>query len=207
MHADEWVFGGFVTIGWGVFKGSKVVWRGVGVAHRDVEHADPQALEFPGPAEGFVEIGLIGVLGIRTPVVLQGQGAVVGCALALLLIVERYAIVDIEPAGDHQVRQIVPDALDDIANKSGAILEATAVGAGAGACGEEFVEQIAMALLDVDKLETELIRELGGPNVVIDQSLQVIIIDQRERRIEAEARIVHRDERLAVAVSAGVRQL
>lgn len=73
MHSQERMFGSMVAIERWVFKGPQVVGRGIGVAHGEVDHADTQRFHLSDPAQRFGEVGLIGLLRIGTPVVLQGE--------------------------------------------------------------------------------------------------------------------------------------
>ncbi len=177
MHPYEWVFGSLVAIERWVFKGPQVVGRGIGVAHGEVDHADAEFFHFSDPAQRFGEVGLIGLLRMGTPVVLQGEYTSIRPAQVVIVFVKGDAIIDVEPAGDQEAGYFVSDALDDVAGQPGAVLIAATIEAGAGAGGEEFVEQIAMALLDIDELKASLKSDMGSGDECIFEPLKIVVTE------------------------------
>lgn len=87
------------------------------------------------------------------------------------------AIIDVEPAGDQEAGYFVSDALDDVAGQPGAVLVAATIGAEPSAGGEEFIKQIAMALLDIDKLKTCLIGDVSSGDESIFEALEVVVTE------------------------------
>ena len=86
------------------------------------------------------------------------------------------AVVNVEPRGENdRGRYRGPDGLEDVAGEARAVLEAAAVGAGAVASAEQFIQQVAVALLHVDEVEPDLDRELRRRDVVIDEPLQFVV--------------------------------
>ena len=57
------------------------------------------------------------------------------------------------------------------ARQSGPVLEGSSVRPGASARAEQFVHQVTVTALDVDKVEARLVRELGGTNVALPEFL------------------------------------
>ena len=92
---------------------------------------------------------------------------------------ERDAVVDVHPRGEDDVRDRGPDRVEDVAGQSGAVLEAAAVRAGPVAGTEQFVQQVAVALLDVDEVEADGPGQARGGDVVVDQPLQLVVGDER----------------------------
>ena len=101
----------------------------------------------------------------------------------------RDAVVYVHPRGDHQVRNFGADGGDDIAGQAGAVLVAAAERAGTAAGAEQFAEQVAVALLDVDEVEANATGHPGGRDVGVDQPAQGIVIEQGIGRIDTGERI------------------
>ena len=80
----------------------------------------------------------------------------------MIVLVKGDAIKDVEPAGDQEAGYFVFDTLDDVTGQPCAVLVAATIGAGPGAGGEEFVEQVTMTLLDIDKLKACLESDMGS---------------------------------------------
>src|SRR5207244_1402203 len=89
------------------------------------------------------------------------------------------AIVDIQACGNHQPRNFGADGQDDLARQASAVLQAAAVTPGPGFGSQQLVEEITVALLDVDKLKAAALSQPGSRYVILDQALQVIIAQQR----------------------------
>ena len=63
-------------------------------------------------------------------------------------------VEDVQPGGDHQARAGVADPADDLADEPRSILERAAILARARTGGQQLVQEVAVALLDVDEIET-----------------------------------------------------
>ena len=71
---------------------------------------------------------------------------------------------------DADVGSRVANPGDDLAEKSGSILERPAEVAGSLERAQQLVAEIAVARLDVDEVEPRLLGELGRPDVVADDA-------------------------------------
>src|SRR5262245_17756095 len=128
------------------------------------------------------------------------------------------AVIAVHARGNEQFRELTADPADDVADKAGAILEAAAVLAGAIFCREQLRQQIAVALLEIDEIITDLRRQFCCRNKLIFDPFQVVVGQQRKTGIDkssgaavARERIekwfMRCQQRLFVAVAYGVRQL
>ena len=65
------------------------------------------------------------------------------------------------------------DARHDFAQQTRAVLERAAVRPGPRVGAEKFMQQVAVAMLDVDEIGADLRRDLGRGDVVVDQPAQL----------------------------------
>src|SRR5262249_31062737 len=125
----------------------------------------------------------------------------------------------VQARGDDEAGRFGTDAGDDVAGQARAVLQAAAVAPRPRLRGQQLVQQVAVALLDVYELEPDPLGQLRRGHVMIDQPAQVVVVEKRVIRVNDPAgRLVHDrarvedgvvegDQRPAVAVAAGVRQL
>ena len=76
--------------------------------------------------------------------------------LAISALAEGYAVENTDPYRDMKARSLPPDSADDLSQNPGAIFKRAAVGSGPCMGSEKFMQEIAMAMLDVDKVEAQL---------------------------------------------------
>src|SRR5262249_47439367 len=90
------------------------------------------------------------------------------------------------------------------------VLQTSAVAPGTSSRCQQFVQQIAVALLDIYELKADALREFGGSDIMFRQGGEIVI---RKKRIvgtyggRVEDWIMEGDLAPAIAVAAGVRQL
>ena len=96
-----------------------------------------------------------------------------------------------QPDGDRQAGRTVADATDHRAEEFGPPVEVTAEAPVSVIAGEELVEQVAVAVLDVDEVEARLLREHGGGDVALGQFVELVVAEHR-LRVDADARVEHR---------------
>ena len=117
---------------------------------------------------------------------------------------ERHGIERAQPHADAQARRFGADALDDLAHEARAVFEAAAIRSGPVDGAEEFVAEIAVAVLDVDEIVAALLGALGRDHVVVDQPLDLVVADHRPARriaeLAVEQRVVIGDDRLELGV-------
>ncbi len=108
------------------------------------------------------------------------------------------------------------NALDHLAHEACAVFQRTPVFPRPAARGQEFVSQVTVAVLDVDKIEAELMRQGGGAQEIFDQAFDLTVGQRRLRWSDADLavqqRVVVQEERLDLAVvraaeTAGVGEL
>ena len=89
---------------------------------------------------------------------------------------ERHAVGGVEPHGDGQLRHLRANGRDDVQQQPDAVFEWPAVAA-VRACvrSEQFVEEVAVARLDVDGVESRQGRQPGGVHEPAHQSVELFI--------------------------------
>src|SRR5262249_26506936 len=148
----------------------------VRVAHADVHAGDTEACHRADPRQGLRQVWPQRVVLPRTPGAAHRRlpGTRLALAAAGALAVGE-AVVDIQPCGDHQAGDLAADSRQDVPGQARAVLQAAAVGARPGFGRQQFAQQIAVALLDVDELEAAAVRQPGGGNVLVHQAAQVVV--------------------------------
>jgi hypothetical protein len=123
------------------------------------------------------------------------------------------------PRPDQAIGDLPPDPRDQAADEPGPVLQRAAESPGAFAGAEQFVEQVAVALLQVDEVEPERGRPLRGGDVAVREPFQLGVGDQGapragalagllvEHRAGIEHGVVLGDHGAADAVAPGVGQL
>ena len=81
--------------------------------------------------------------------------------------------------GDHSARVFVVDLADELANEPSPVFKRAAVLAQAHAPGQEFVQQVAVELLEIDEVEASLKGEPGGLRVTVAEPIELGVSDQR----------------------------
>ena len=107
--------------------------------------------------------------------------------------------------------------LNDLAQKSCAIIKTSSIFSIAGVRAQKFVAQVAMAMFDVDKIETDLAGDTRRTLKLLDDSANFSVREQGKIAGQAESAIQNRMAvqnswlraivRIRLAVAAGVRKL
>src|ERR1043165_5044311 len=92
---------------------------------------------------------------------------------------EWQAIESTEPPGNLQAGGALANPHHDFAQKTGAVLEATAVTTGTIHRRQEFMPQIAVAVLDIDKIEACFLSQHRRIDKILDQLCDLVIAHQR----------------------------
>ena len=115
---------------------------------------------------------------------------------------ERHGIERGKPHADLQPRRFGANALDDLAHEARAVLQAAAVRTGPVDRAEEFVAEIAVAMLDVDEIVTAGLGALGRDDIIVDQPLDLVVADhgpvRRIAEFAIEQRMVIGDDRIRI---------
>ena len=132
---------------------------------------------------------------------------------------ERRRIKRAEADPDQESRTFPPDARDDFPRKARAVLEAPAERPRPRHRAEHLVPEVPVTVLDIDKLKSRALRQLGGANVVVDEPADLIVAQHdavvigRDAESGVENRMVIRDLRFQfplvarAAEATAVRQL
>ena len=128
---------------------------------------------------------------------------------------ERRQVGGRQPHADAEPRAGAADLLHDARQQAGAAGELAAVGARARVRGQQLVQQVAVAALDVDEVETGALRHRGGLHHAFADALQFGVAEQGRGRVESiplrEQRMLLGQARPQLAVGSGeaaaVRQL
>ena len=75
---------------------------------------------------------------------------------------------DIDPRGDREFRQFIANAADDVPNQSRAVLQTPAVVTGPIVGAEKFMAQVAVTVLDIDKIKARGMNQLGRAYKIIN---------------------------------------
>ncbi len=128
-----------------------------------VDHGDLALDQFDHQALRLGEVGAVDVLAVHGPAVRVGDRVV-------------------EPqAADHRLLlpQLRLDAVNDLEQEADAVLEGSAVLPFAGVAGEDFVDEVAVAGLDVHGVEADLERQRRGPDVLFLELVEVVVGQDR----------------------------
>ena len=134
--------------------------RGVGVAHRQVDHIQPQfVVQIAHQTDGFSQIGRHAAL--RT----DAEAPRVGVA-----------VVDADARRDHKAVVLVHlGGADAVFQQAEAVFKAAAVLAGAVVGGCQLCQQVAVATLDVHRVKACLLGKGGRLAELFFQPFQVIV--------------------------------
>src|SRR2546426_11786113 len=114
------------------------------------------------------------------------------CAPAVFAAKERYRIERAETHPDFEVRRNGPDARDHFAKKAGAVLEASAVTSRARDGAQELVAEVTVTVLDVDKVEPNIVSPLAAGDKIIHQPGNLGVDHAGIIRRNAKSRVEHR---------------
>src|SRR5438105_6022750 len=135
---------------------------------------------------------------------------VCGHAAAVFGAKEGYRIECAEPHPDFEVRRNGPDARDDLAKKPGAVLEASAITSRARDGAQELVTEVAVTVLDIDKVEPNVGGALAAGDKIIHQPGNLGVGHARIIGRNAKSRVEHRmvieDGRLDLHLLVGPRK-
>src|SRR5262249_30826372 len=150
------------------------------VAHADVHelHAEPHHLA--DPRERFLQVRTQRILLAGPPRTPHRYRP--GDWLALLRagpLAKRNAIEHIQPGGQAPAGHFLADAAEDLAGQPRPVFQAATVAPVPGPGREQLAQQVAMALLDIDKLKADPLCEPGGCDVAIRQPGQFIVVEER----------------------------
>ena len=90
----------------------------------------------------------------------------------------RDAVEDVQPGGQDEARGALADAGDDLADEPRPVLERAAVLARARPGGQQLVQEVAMALLEVDEIEAGPSRQRGRLDVPVLQAVELGVGDE-----------------------------
>ena len=120
----------------------------------------------------------------------------------------RHRIERRQPHANLEPRNVRANAGDHVAEKARAILERAAVFAWPGACAQQLVTEIAVTVLDVHELESQLAREPCGLDEIEDEPIELVIGDDvhagRKLSIEQRMRVGH--DRIGSILGAPARE-
>ena len=163
----ERVFGRLVTVRRRVLERPKQVRAGVGVAQRDVDQADTKLDEHTDQGEGLGQVGHGWLVVAAAPDRGHGRGGRAGNPASVRTFLVRKAIEDIQAGGEHHAGAGVANPCDDVADEPRSMVERAAVPARARPGRQQLVQEIAVTLLDVDEVKSDLMGEPRGRDVVI----------------------------------------
>ncbi len=129
IDAGERRLRGLVAVGRWILVGTNDVWAGVGAAHADVDHRHAETRHLGDPRQRLGQVRLERILCVGAPG--AGERRLERDRLALVAagaLAEGNRIVDVEPAGDHEIRRCGAEGGDDFPGQPGAVFEAAAVG-------------------------------------------------------------------------------
>jgi hypothetical protein len=181
---DERIFWRLVTVRWWVGSGTLDVGIIVGRAGGHVHDLDPKLGAEVKELKRFSQIVLSWIMQIRSKTIeiRQAVGEIFRNAGTQLA---RLREAGIRPEGNEvestkahcQVDSISTgaDGLDDVAKDAGSIFEGAAVFSWSDFSAEEFVQQVAVAMLNINKVRSDFRGDSGGSHVVLDQSLDLSI--------------------------------
>ncbi len=81
---------------------------------------------------------------------------------------ERHGVEGAQAHAKIDLVAVSADAFDDLAQDAGAIGEGASVRAGPGESAQKFVQQIAVAMFDIDKIRPHLPGDSGRPHIIAD---------------------------------------
>jgi hypothetical protein len=131
------------------------------------------------PFQRLGQIGPQGIILARSPGALHRRCPRARLALVARALAVGNAIEHVEPRRDRQTGNRGTDGANDVPRQPGAILQAAAVPAGSPLGRQQLAKQVAMALLDVDEVVSDLVGQLRGCDIVIHQPSEVFIGDKR----------------------------
>jgi len=217
--ADDRVFRRQIAVGDRIIGGPLEVRIVIGAAHGGADQFDAEGTaefeEFDRFREIVAEAGAVAAEGVLVvadadAVAFHRDADFVGPFFEGETVEDGKARADFE-AGDFAV-----DAFDDFAEEAGAVLETAAEFAGALEGGEEFMAEIAVRHLDVDKVEPGFFGKLCRSDEVADDVAQLVVGDDVGRRAVkpfVEQRVTVGGDRfelrvvVRMAVAAGVGEL
>ncbi len=181
---DERIFVRLVTVRGRVRGGTLDVGIVVGAARGEVDELDVEVLQELEELECLGQIGLHGIILVDAKLIFVRQELreILGHAGTEFAGFGEFGIRlerdDVERAEAHAETELRGDGADcggDFADEAGAVLERAAVLTRAGECAEEFMQQVAVAMLDVDEIGAAIGGDLRGLGVVLDETFQVVI--------------------------------
>ena len=105
---------------------------------------------------------------------------------------KRQKIKSAEPHTDADTRNLRPDSFYDFTEKAGPVFKTAAVFPGAFHGAQKLVSHVAMAVLDIDKIETGLLCQCCRADVVLHQPRYIIVGHHRIIGWDAELFIQQR---------------
>ena len=107
------------------------------------------------------------------------------------------AVVGVESRGDDQRRQLLANASNDFPNKPRPVLKASAESAWPIPGGQQFREQIAVTLLEVDEVDANPGREACRGDILVGDACEVLVGGERKGVIDWPAAGLVDRERIA----------
>jgi hypothetical protein len=194
-----------IAVRWRKQRGSLYV-RGVvrtGGGDVDPRHAELQ--QHPDESDRFAEVDAGRLVGVDSEAAAIGQRAGLRHARRGRRVAPvRHAVEDREPHPDPQPRCGGAHRADQRAGESRAVGQRrSAPASGSCACGEELVQQVAVAVLHVDEVESGGLRQLRRAHKRCDQGIDLFVGQQHGVILDTDAaiqqRMALRDARFPVA--------
>ena len=151
--------------------------RGIGIAHADIHHGHSQARHLSDPLRRLAQIRLKGIVFRCSPGAQHRRPPFLGLSHAgTRSLAKRNTVKNVHARGNDEAGNFTANSADDVLCQPGAIFQAAAIGTRTGFCRQQLAQEISMALLDIHKLETDLVRQPSRGDIIICQALEAIVI-------------------------------
>lgn len=179
VHADQRMLGRLIAVRRRILEGSEEVGTRVRVADRNVDQRDAQVVEPSDQGDRLREVGLGRVVPIGPPDGMDRSGERAGDPTIVVALLIRDAVEDVQAGGDDPAGILGPDASHQLADEASPVLQRAAILARARPGGEELVEQVAMALLDIYEVEADPVGQGGCLGVVVLETVELVVGQER----------------------------
>src|SRR5579871_4543941 len=167
VDADKGMLRRLVTVRRWILEGANHMGGRIRIAHADIYHGDAQPRHFANPPDRLGQIRREGIVLPRAPGALDRRSPRTGLPVVRVdPLAIRNAVVDIQPRGKDEAGNFRPDGSEDVPRQAGTVFQAPAKWPGAGLGSQQLAEQIAVALLDVDKLKAATMGQPGSRDIV-----------------------------------------
>ena len=188
-NSDQRILGRLIAIGGREVGGPLDVRVVVGAAGGGADESDAQLAEHVEQGVGLGEVDAEpGVVTAEREPIRVGRLGSTDSPVARDV---RHQIERRQPHRDRQAGGAVAYATDHGSEERCAPTQVTTEATLPVVAAEEFVEQVTVAVLDVDEVETRLLCEHGGRDVPLGQLVEFIVAEHR-LRVDADSRVEHR---------------